>query len=169
MGRLPPFLRAEVGGGRVGIVHGDAWSLAGRGYSEEAMPAGLPAARAACYEAQLDLFASSLSCLPLLQTLGEGRWLTNDGAAGMRDLQGVLRGLFTRVATTAAAQALAQASLEGDGHAQAVHVALCPVARDDTAWRRLDAVWPPGSDAGRSHGRRMQEGPGYLPGQVQRA
>jgi hypothetical protein len=74
---LPPFLRAEVAGMAVGIVHGDAESLAGWGFSQEAFkaPEAVAAAGRACEDARVAVFASSHSCLPVLQGLGGGRWL----------------------------------------------------------------------------------------------
>ncbi|WP_374659935.1 metallophosphoesterase [Inhella sp.] len=168
---LPAFLRAEVDGLPVGIVHGDADSLAGWGFCQEAMrEAPMRAgARQACDAAGVQLFASSHSCLPVLQALGEGRWLANNGAAGMPNVQGNPCGLFTRVATTPAPRALAQVPLNAVGAGSPLHLALCPIAFDFAAWRRrFDTRWPPGSDAERSYGQRIRLGPAYQVGQVLR-
>lgn len=163
---LPPLLRAEVGGGVVGIVHGDFESLAGWGLSQEALRerTALRAARQACEQAGIRLLASSHSCLPVLQALGDGHWVLNNGAAGMPNLAGEQRGLFTRIACSPARDAVAEVQEGG------LHLALCPLAYDKAAWqRRFDTRWPPGSDAERSYGRRIREGTDYPLSELLRA
>jgi hypothetical protein len=166
LGALPPFLRAEVGGVAVGIVHGDFESLAGWGLSQEALlePQARQAALRACKAAEVRFFASSHSCLPVLQALGGGRWVLNNGAAGMPNLAGERRGLFTRIARSPAREAVAEAREGG------LHLALCPLAYDTAAWqRRFEARWPEGSDAERSYGRRIREGTDYALAELLRA
>ncbi len=101
---LPMWLRAEVGGSRVGIVHGDAHSLAGWDFAPEALadPAHRERVRGCFEPAQVDILASTHTCSPLLQGWGApasnhapqhdrgdaDRVLVNNGAAGMPNLAG---------------------------------------------------------------------------------
>jgi len=57
---------AEIRGVRVAVVHGDAGSLAGWGFSQEALstPDGRAAAERGFSEANVAIFASSHTCLP---------------------------------------------------------------------------------------------------------
>ncbi|MGQ3093990.1 MAG: ATP-binding cassette domain-containing protein [Roseateles sp.] len=162
---LPPVLRAEVGGQAVGIVHGDAGSLAGWGFSQEALrePAAREAARQACDAAAVRLFASSHSCLPVMQPLGHGRWVLNNGAAGLPNLAGDLRGLCTRIATQPPRDALASCREGG------LFLSLQPIAYDSARWwQRFELRWPPGSDAHRSYAGRIRHGPDYRATQLLR-
>ena len=65
---LPMHLTAAVGATRVAIVHGDCESLAGWGLSREALAAPAQRARVTDWfsHAQVNIIASSHSCLPVL-------------------------------------------------------------------------------------------------------
>jgi hypothetical protein len=155
---LPLFLRAEVGEHAVAIVHGDAHSLAGWAFSHEAMQTdtGRDAAAQACTAAGVRAFASSHTCMPVLQGLGQGRWLVNNGAAGMPNAPADLRGLCTRIATTPPPAPAVHQQRDGDWH-----VSLQAVAYDTARWwQRFAAQWPAGSAAHRAYARRIQHGPG---------
>ena len=99
LGALPMHLVARVGAARVGVVHGDAESLAGWGFSQEVLsdPHGRLAAQRAFDQAQVDVFASSHTCLPVLQRLGDACAIVNNGAAGMPNFEGSRVGLLTRI------------------------------------------------------------------------
>lgn len=158
LARLPMHLVAEVGGERVAVVHGDAGSLAGWGFSQErlATPAGLAAAHAAFAAADVRVFASSHTCLPVLQAFAGGRILINNGAAGMPNFRGTRCGLATRISV-----------FPGTGFAYRENTAqlfveALPVEYDAAAWeRRFVAQWPHGSDAYRSYHERIVGGPRY--------
>lgn len=155
---LPMQLRVDVGGARVGIVHGDAESLAGWAFSQEALATaeGRRTARRAFEEARVDIFASSHTCLPVLQRFSADRVLANNGAAGMPNFAGQLFGLVTRVAVTPFDAAL-YAYRTPDVFVEAV-----PVRYDVQAWqRRFLEQWPRGSDAHASYYERMSAGPRY--------
>ena len=159
---LPMFLVAQVGALRVGIVHGDASSLAGWGFSQEtlATAAGIEAAAEAFKIARLNVIASSHTCLPVLQRLVLGARdavLVNNGAAGMPNFSGTQFGLVTRISLHApSARALYGTSLDG------VHVHAMPVTYDTDAWSvRFLEQWPAGSDAHLSYYARICEGPNY--------
>ena len=92
---LPMFARYRVGGCQVGVVHGDAHSLAGWDFDAPALAdaAMQPALRAAFATAGVDLFASTHTCTPALHRVrdvagaageaGRDGRVVNNGAAGM--------------------------------------------------------------------------------------
>ena len=108
LGALPMHMVASVGGVRVAIVHGDAWSLAGWGFSQERLREDTSAVAAAFDEADLRVFACSHTCLPVFQALelARGRSLiANNGAAGMPNFRGSRFGLLTRISVHSSAEA----------------------------------------------------------------
>jgi hypothetical protein len=163
LGALPMHLVAVVGGVRVTIVHGDAVSLAGWGYSQEALRSdgGRNAARDWFGAANTRIFASSHSCLPVMQEFDapHGRCLlANNGAAGMPNFEGTRYGLITRIAREPARDALYGSRLEG------MHVEALPVPYDHAGFERdFLANWPAGSAAYASYYRRIVAGPSYRP------
>ena len=162
---LPMQLRVDVGPARVGVVHGDAGSLAGWGFSQEvlATAAGRSEARRALAAAEVDIFASSHSCLPVLQAFPGERAIVNNGSAGMPNFRGALFGLATRIAPSPSAAALYRI------RAGEVFVEAIPLRYDSAAWeRRFVARWPAGSDAYASYYRRIAGGPGYRVAQALR-
>ena len=170
LGTLPMFAVARVGQARVGIVHGDANSLAGWGFSQEVLATdeGLAAARADFDVAGLDVIASSHTCLPVLQRFAAGSGeavLVNNGAAGMPNFRGTRHGLATRVSVRApGAGAVYGAAIGG------VHVHAVAIEYDAAAWeRRFLELWPAGSDAHKAYFGRICAGPGYAPFQAMRA
>jgi len=162
---LPMHAIAQVGGERVGIVHGDAASLAGWGFSQEvlATPAGADAARRAIETAGVRVFASSHSCLPVLQEVSAAL-IANNGAAGMPNFRGSRYGVATRISVRPCADALYGA------RSGPLHVDAVALHYDADAWeRRFLEQWPPGSDAHDSYHERIVSGPRYEPGQALRA
>jgi len=162
---LPMHLVAEIGGERVGIVHGDADSLAGWGFSQEMLATREGAARAAAaFEAaNVRVFASSHSCLPVLQAFGGGRLLANNGAAGMPNFRGELAGLATRISVRPARSALYGA------RAGRLCVDAIALDYDIARWEaRFLAQWPAGSDAHASYFDRIRNGPRFTVAQALR-
>jgi hypothetical protein len=156
---LPMYRIAEVGGQRIAIVHGDADSLAGWGFSQEelANPQGRDAATAAFRAAGVQVFASSHTCLPVLQAFGGAGVIVNNGAAGMPNFAGTQYGLATRISVAPHSKALYGRRLGP------LHVEAIPIDYDAPAWREAFlAQWPEGSDAYASYWRRMNHGPRYL-------
>lgn len=162
LGALPMYGAARVGGVRVGIVHGDAQSLAGWSFSAQTLAAGAPAVlRRAFEEADVRIFASTHTCLPVLRRVawpgGEGL-VINNGAAGMPNFRSARFGVVTRIATRrwAGGKALYSARL-GDTVAEAL-----PVHYDHARWQKAFlANWPPGSPAFDSYFDRILRGPDY--------
>jgi hypothetical protein len=176
---LPMFATAEVGGLRIGLVHGDAESLAGWGFD----PARLddPAHRAGAVErwfeqAEVDVFASSHTCAAGLRRWpaqrgggGSERVVINNGAAGMPCFAGRQSGTVSRIATTPWTLRAPQekAELAGGGAQRlygtvlnGVHIDAIAVPYDAPVWHaRFLAMWPEGSDAHRGYWARIQHGP----------
>lgn len=162
---LPMHLVALVGGRRIAIVHGDADSLAGWNFSQEVLATeqGVRSAQAAFAAAGADVFASSHTCLPVLQEFPRGRVLVNNGAAGMPNFSGELYGLATRIAFSPARESVYGVRC-GELFIDAVALRY-----DQAAWRRrLLELWPPGSDAHASYHDRIVNGPAYQAGSARR-
>jgi predicted phosphodiesterase len=155
---LPMHRVAQVGGVRVAIVHGDAESLAGWGFSQETLATGegRRAALAAFAAANVRVFASSHTCLPVLQSFAGGRIVVNNGSAGMPNFAGTGYGLATRIGATPHGAAVYGA------RSGPVHVEAIPIRFDERAWREAFLVqWPEDSDAHRSYYARIVDGPAY--------
>jgi len=156
---LPMHLVAEIAGLRIGIAHGDAESLAGWQFSQEALRERPERARALLAGSGVDVFACTHTCLPVMREFDapHGKALiVNNGAAGMPNFRDSRFGLATRIAGTPSAQALYGARLG------ATVVEAVPVRYDHEAWvARFDRVWPAGSPAALSYRKRIASGPGY--------
>jgi len=163
---LPMHRVAEVAGVRIGLVHGDAWALAGWRFAHDALHAEQNTARlSALFEqAAVDGFASSHTCLPALKAfaspLGD-RFIINNGAAGMPNFRGTRFGVITRIAAVPVPSALHTARLYG-GEFNGAYVDALAVRFDlraaDACFARL---WPAASDAAQSYGRRLVDGPDF--------
>ncbi len=163
---LPMHLAARVGGEPVAVVHGDADSLAGWGFSQETLAtrAGAEAALRSFARAGARIFASSHTCLPVLQSFPGGRAIVNNGAAGMPNFRDKAFGLATRISVAPSAEAIYGAS------AGAVFVEAVPLAYDTAAWQAsFLEQWPPGSAAHRSYFGRIAQGPHYSRAQALRS
>ncbi|HEY7656552.1 MAG TPA: hypothetical protein VH881_06795 [Burkholderiales bacterium] len=164
LGALPARLVARVRGVRIGVVHGDAESLAGWGFSQELLRERARREAAAAWFAAADVrvFASSHSCLPVMQALDTPRGrcvVANNGAAGMPNFSGLRHGLITRISASPAPDALYGTTVES------VRVEALPVAYDHAAFEReFLATWPAGSPAHASYHRRIVAGPSYRSG-----
>jgi hypothetical protein len=163
---LPMHLVVEVGDSRVAVVHGDAESLAGWAFSQEALSTtgGLASAQEAFDLAGVKVFASSHTCLAVLQGFSDDRILINNGAAGMPNFRGEVFGLASRIALSPGKDAVYSARSGG------LFVEAVALRYDASAWeRRFLAQWPAGSDAHASYYRRIMVGPGYTLGQARRS
>ncbi len=156
---LPMHLVAEVGGLRIGVVHGDATSLAGWSFTREILASAPPVMLADLQaRSRIDVFASTHTCLALLHdsALPAGRLtVINNGAAGMPNFAGARSGLISRIATTPSPHE-AVYGLERDG----VHIDALAVDYDHGRFLdRFLGRWPPGTPAHMSYARRIMEGP----------
>jgi hypothetical protein len=162
---LPMWRLAQVGDLRVGLVHGDAQSLAGWGFAQEHLrdSAHLPLVRRWFERAQVDVFASTHTCLPVFQQVSvPGRvhsaWVLNHGAAGMPNFSGDAAGLLTRIATAPYDGAQRRCTVQAHGlHFEAIAIET-PAA---PAQARFVQQWPEGSDAHASYFSRIAAGPAY--------
>jgi hypothetical protein len=158
---LPMWLRVNVGALRLGVVHGDAQSLAGWGFAQEALQdtAHRHTVRGWFDAAQVDAFACSHTCLPVFDTLGgDTQWVLNNGAAGMPNFAGDSAGLLTRIATRPCRGGQRVYGLRcGELHVDALRI-----EHDSAQWQQqFLAQWPAGSDAHLSYWERIQRGPNY--------
>lgn len=159
LAQLPMHLVARVGDARVGIVHGDAASLAGWGFAHDRLdePSHARWIESAFRDARVDVFASTHTCLPALRAFECGI-VANNGAAGMPNHAGTRFGIVTRISTRPFAGA---GRLRGVAR-RGVHVEALRVDYDHDRWmRRFLAQWPPASAAHASYHRRMVEGPRF--------
>jgi len=162
---LPMHLVAQVGEARIGIVHGDAASLAGWGFARDRLddPSHRRWVESMFREARVDAFASTHTCLPALREfdLGTGKGVVaNNGAAGMPNYSGTSFGLVTRIARNAFP---GPERLDGVA-CGAIHVETLKLAYDHERWvARFLASWPAGSPAHDSYFGRIVEGPRLRP------
>jgi hypothetical protein len=162
---LPMWLTASVGGLKLGIVHGDAQSLAGWGFAQEHLRLAThrPLVQQWFERAGVDAFACTHTCLPVFQRVARPGaatpgWVFNNGAAGMPNFAGDSAGLFTRIATRPLEGPASRVHLQlGDVHVDAVALDVDPAQ----VQRHFLAQWPPGSDAHASYFERIVAGPDY--------
>lgn len=156
-----PVLRWRVGDLRIGVVHGDADSLAGWRFDAARLddPAERDWQAAAFAAAEVEVFAGSHTCLPALRRFdyaGE-KLVVNNGAAGMPNFAGTQYGVLTRIGRRPSPHP----PLYGQ-RLQDVQVDALAIRYDAAAWQ-ADFLrnWPPGSAAWQSYFKRIAEGPDY--------
>ena len=168
LGQLPMHLVAQVGAARVGVVHGDARSLAGWEFDVRALddPAQREQLNSAFAGAEVDGFASSHTCLPALRgfsVAGRDHWVINNGAAGMPNFADTNFGLLTRISTSGAPPGL---SLYGLSTAD-IFIDALPILYDQIQWlAEFCTNWPPGSPGYESYYKRILGGPDYEVGRA---
>jgi hypothetical protein len=156
-GALPMHLVARVGEARIGIVHGDAVSLAGWGFDRDRLadPAHRRWIDSMFGEARVHAFASTHTCASALARF-EGGVVANNGAAGMPNLPASGAGQLTRIGT----EPLDVASPYAPEEVAGAHVQIVSIAYDHGRWReRFLASWPEGSPAHASYFRRIAGAP----------
>ncbi len=162
LGVLPMNRVATVGGLRVGLVHGDAESLAGWRFSREALdqPEAATWLNAVRQASAIDVFAGSHTCLPALRqfALPAGALtVINNGAAGMPNFSGAPHGVATRISTRPSRAP----TLYGMRHG-ALHIDAEALPYDRRAWlAQFLRDWPAGSAAHVSYWKRIAAGPDY--------
>ena len=156
LGALPMHLVARVGAARVGLVHGDAASLAGWGFAHDQLdrPAHRRWIESAFADAKVDLFASTHTCLPAFRSF-EGGVVANNGAAGMPNFAGTRYGLLTRIALRPFPGPERLYGIEAAG----AQVEALRIDYDHGRWiERFLASWPEGSPAHDSYFQRIARG-----------
>ena len=158
---LPMHLVARVGELRIGIVHGDAASLAGWGFAHDRLddPSHGRWIESVFRGACVDAFASTHTCLPAFRHYRHGHGegvVANNGAAGMPNFAGDPSGLVTRIARKPSPHRLFGLELRG------THLEALPVRFDAERWiRRFLSAWPSGSPAHDSYYERIVSGPRF--------
>lgn len=156
--KLPFFKCYAVGDVNVGVVHGDAESLAGWRFdpAEFEKPDNQTWLRDVFERANLDVFASSHTCTAgfhkIKGTDGNTRLISNNGAAGMPSVPGGHHGLLTRIGLGQSMHpSWKSLRLEGDVWVEQL---LIDYAQSD--WIELFlSNWPEGSAAHTSYFKRI--------------
>ncbi|MBL8450583.1 MAG: hypothetical protein JNM32_11790 [Dechloromonas sp.] len=161
LGRLPMIARYRVGDLRVGVVHGDANALAGWRFDVDALLATEHQdwLASAFVDADVDVFASSHTCLPAMRCFDFGgvRLVANNGAAGMPNILGSRFGIVTRISPRPSPVRPLYGH-QWNGH----FVDALPLDYDHLQWKaHFLANWPPGSPAYVSYFERIVLGPNY--------
>jgi len=157
---LPMFARYRIGKVDVGVVHGDAESLAGWRF-DTSLPNGIVKGdwlHNAFEQADVDVFASTHTCLPVLRHYGlpTNKVVINNGAAGMPNFAQTRYGLLTRI------------SIHPSPHIPLYGVALrdvyidaLSINYDNKDWLQMFlANWPVNSPAWTSYYSRINNGNG---------
>ena len=164
LAHLPMNLVARVGDARIGIVHGDAASLAGWGFAQDRLDdfSHRRWIESAFRAGDVDVFASTHTCLAALREFdfGDARGVVaNNGAAGMPNFLGRNAGLITRIGVAPFAGPEKVYGIEARG----THVEAIELAYDHARWvERFLASWPAGSPAHESYFRRIVDGPRFM-------
>ncbi len=157
---LPMFARYRIDEWVVGVVHGDADSLAGWRFGIDALddPAERTWREQAFRDAAVDVFASSHTCLPALRLFGprHRQAVINNGAAGMPNFHHLRCGVVSRIAATPPPGE----PLYGTRLAGGLRLDALPLHYDQADWMtRFLANWPAGSAAHASYFDRIRRGP----------
>jgi predicted phosphodiesterase len=164
LGELPRYLTANVGGQRIGILHGDPESLAGWRLALEAMEPGDPLVRRQVgwhgrptndddlldwfHRAQVSVFACTHTGLPYAQDLtdhkGRRRLVINNGSAGLPTFASTTFGVITRLSANPQPPADSLYGISIDG----LRCDAVALEFDRARWRtHFVAQWPEGSPA----------------------
>lgn len=162
---LPMHAVADVGGTRVGVVHGDAESLAGWRFAHDQLhdAANVAWLQQICRAANLAGFASSHTCLPTFRRftsaiVSPAHFVINNGAAGMPNFSYTQYGLVSRLSVFPATEGLSQYG----GKIGDLYVDAVPVHYDTVKFQQsFLASWPEGSAAHHSYFKRIADGPDY--------
>ncbi|ODU25477.1 MAG: hypothetical protein ABT15_16285 [Pseudonocardia sp. SCN 73-27] len=167
---LPRHLTVEVGGHRVGIVHGDPESLAGWRLALEAAYPSDPRAHAEtgfdgepttsatvvdwCRRADVTALCCTHTGLPWMQDFS-GHVVANNGCAGLPNFTGQRTGLLTRVSADPRPPDDAVYGTVHDG----LRIDALPVRYDHDRWRAdFLRAWPPGSPGHVNYAARIADG-----------
>jgi hypothetical protein len=176
LGELPMVRTIQVGGERIGIVHGDAEMLSGWAFAAErlslvgkccsgdqATGALTPVETIERYfrDSGLRAFACTHTCLPHARDFdvdGTERLIVNNGSAGMANFANTTFGLITRISVDPRTppESLYGIALRG------LRFDALPVPFDHRAWiAAFLANWAPGSPAYESYFDRIVRGPDF--------
>lgn len=169
---LPMHLVAEIGDVKIGVVHGDAHSLAGWDFSREALlnPLAITSLQRDFVDANVDIFACTHTCLPAIKTvplahdagsIAKGL-IVNNGSAGMANFRDTTYGLITRISRMPHPLVGKLGLSQSTARAHDLHVDLLRVDFDSAAWTQMFlSNWPDGSAAHASYFNRITSGPAF--------
>lgn len=174
--QLPFYRVVQIGRMRIGVVHGDANSLAGWDFAAERLsPIGkccsgdsataeltpLSRIEQAFRAAHVQAFASSHTCLAHARDYavdGRNCLIINNGAAGLPNFSGMQYGLITRISCDTRIPDNSLYGIEVDG----VRFDAIPVHYNAARWEdRFIANWPAGSPAFEAYWERIRHGPDF--------
>jgi hypothetical protein len=159
LSQLPMYARYKVGDCTVGVVHGDAESLAGWGFdATEVHKSENQAWLASMFvRAEVDIFASSHTCAPAMRHMvhaNKNCIVMNNGASGMPNFHNTQFGLITRIGRTPSPHLTCYGNTMNG-----IFVDALPVHYNSSEWiEQFLANWPPGSDAYMSYFERINAG-----------
>ena len=164
IGALPSAMTVRIGDARIGITHGDDQSLAGWTFAQDqldnAWASGLFERMA---RNNIDLFASSHTCLPIADTVtlaGAQRGVINNGSAGMANFAGTSFGVISRIARWEERPSPVLPLYEA--RVGQLRVSAVAVPFDLNSWlTRFQRCWPVGSAASESYLERIKHGPAF--------
>lgn len=157
---LPMHAVARAGEARIGVVHGDAESLAGWGFAHDQLdrPDRRDDLMRIFATAQVDVFASSHTCLPALRRFPFGV-VINNGATGMPNFTGDRSGIITRIGVASSPHETVYGTVTCGVHVDALRVEF-----DYAAWQtEFEKQWPAGSAGHLSYFQRIIQGPAFAP------
>lgn len=153
---LPSTAIADIGGTRIGIVHGDAHSLAG--WSFDLAPLDDPAMdddrQTIRQQTGLSIFASTHTCTAAMRHFpgsDGGMTIVNNGGAGLPNFAGCRYGLITRLSLHPAPFETLYGLRHGNLYIDAVALRY----DHDAFLAQFDRLWPEGTDAALSYRRRI--------------
>jgi hypothetical protein len=164
---LPMHLVAQVGGIKIGVMHGDAHSLAGWDFSREALssPSAMKSLQRDFVEANVNIFACTHTCLPAIKSvpLANGQGLIiNNGSAGMANFRDTTHGLITRISCSPHPWVGDCGLSRSATRLGELYVDLLRVDFDAVAWTHMFlSNWPEGSAAHASYFNRITRGPAF--------
>jgi hypothetical protein len=156
---LPMTLTYEVGQTNVGVVHGDAQSLAGWQFdpSELDQTANRSKLAQLFKSSGMHVFASSHTCTPGIRVFEKFGAVINNGSSGMANLPGTTHGIMTRISMHPAPKTLPV--LYSQTYA-GVFLQAIKVEFNLVQWQRqFLQAWPAHSPAHESYFDRISRGP----------
>jgi hypothetical protein len=156
---LPMTLTYQVGPTKVGVVHGDAQSLAGWQFDPSQLddPANHVKIAQLFKQSGMDVFASSHTCAPGIRVFESFGAVINNGSSGMANLPDSSHGIMTRISVHPAPKSLPVLFSQ---NFRGVLLQAVKVDFDLVQWQQqFLRTWPPQSPAYESYFERITHGP----------
>jgi len=147
LSKLPLYRRYRLAEQTVGVVHGDAESLAGWSFDANRLhDIKHDAELIQLFErAQVDVFASTHTCLPILKPIvdanANNKTIVNNGAAGMPNFQSTHYGVLTRISVYPSSHQALYGAKNGN-----LYIDALPIEFDYASWQNNFLTnWPANS------------------------